>query len=566
MKLIKCFLIVLLLGLANIGFAKPDDAGFWTILPQITAKAYVHQPDAKTKNIQGCYPGVYPYFLIYPDKACTTEEQATELVEKLGLEECLNANAASVCIMNPVGKTYNVEKDFQNYKDYVNNTHAPFNLKVIGIGKGATFVDQAIAHHAGLIADIALINPSSAVTNAKVGVAPVPVYIYGKNATKIAKDYIQLDKCTANDVGNQYNVYSNKKEPLLKVVVDNEKNIDLKSVIKRAWYVLLKRNYRFDNFRHSFYKGAKFEQYEVANELEPCVLLDELKIKKNVVEKDLIGIGAFLWYEYFPESTLNASKGTIPLVVLLHGNTNDPRTQAETSGFLELSAKENFAVAELEWQGGGYTPMGFDGIEQVIYYLLKQYPQLDPSRVYAEGLSAGCITATGLGVKKPYLFAAVGGHSGGIFPNNMYKFGFNREALMNEAEFERNKVLMPYFTVQGTYDDELPFPKQDNYENTALFNAIQIYEALDGLDVTDKADFSVYPIFGLELQSRKSTPTNKGYTVESGYLYKGNIPLIKINAIPNFGHWNFKPDAKMMWDFFKHFSRNQETRELVYKP
>ena len=50
---------------------------------------------------------------------------------------------------------------------------------------------------------------------------------------------------------------------------------------------------------------------------------------------------------------------------------------------------------QLEWQGSkDYARMGMDGSEQVVYYLLKTYPQLDASRVYTEGLSAGSATST----------------------------------------------------------------------------------------------------------------------------------------------------------------------------
>ena len=70
----------------------------------------------------------------------------------------------------------------------------------------------------------------------------------------------------------------------------------------------------------------------------------------------------WLWYEYFPKGTQDAPARSVPLMVLLHGNTNDPRTQAETSGFIELAAEEKFIVVEMEWQGSdSYGTMGHDG-------------------------------------------------------------------------------------------------------------------------------------------------------------------------------------------------------------
>lgn len=163
---------------------------------------------------------------------------------------------------------------------------------------------------------------------------------------------------------------------------------------------------------------------------------------------EFAGYWNFLWYEFHPEATLKAPRGTVPLLLLLHGNENDPRTQAETSGFIELCAKENFVVVELEWQGSkDYARMGMDGIEQVVYYLLKTYPQLDASRVYTEGLSAGSATSTGLGIRKSYLFAAVGGFSAGILPGS-YRFDCDRQSLLGEAIQKSGAVEMPYFLQQ----------------------------------------------------------------------------------------------------------------------
>ena len=213
-----------------------------------------------------------------------------------------------------------------------------------------------------------------------------------------------------------------------------------------------------------------------------------------------------LWYEYWPQGLQESAPAhSVPVMVLLHGNTNDPRTQAETSGFIQLAAKERFFVVEMEWQGSAsYQAMGHDGIETVLYQLFAKYPQLDPSRVYAEGLSAGSMTASALGIKKSHVFAAVGGHSGGIMGGNGGAFpGFT--PIWGEATQKRGAVEMPYCSVLGTADNVVPFVK-----------------------------------------------------------YKGNVPLIKIVAVKDYGHWNFQPTAQIMWDYFKPFRRDPETKKLIY--
>ena len=204
-----------------------------------------------------------------------------------------------------------------------------------------------------------------------------------------------------------------------------------------------------------------------------------------------------------------------------------------------------------------------DGIEQVVYYLLKTYPQLDASRVYTEGLSAGSATSTGLGIRKSYLFAAVGGFSAGILPGS-FRFDCDRQSLLGEAIQKSGAVEMPYFSATGTSDTVVPFINKDNWQKNAFFAAWQIYQIMNGMSVTERPDFSKDTIFGITLENRETIWTNKGISMETGVLSKNGVPLIQMVAVNDYGHWNFKPAAKMMWDYFMQFSRDPQTKELIY--
>ena len=230
----------------------------------------------------------------------------------------------------------------------------------------------------------------------------------------------------------------------------------------------------------------------------------------------------------------------------------------------QVCGKEESVVVELEWQGSkDYARMGMDGIEQVVYYLLKTYPQLDASRVYTEGLSAGSATSTGLGIRKSYLFAAVGGFSAGILPGS-YRFDCDRQSLLGEAIQKSGAVEMPYFSATGTSDTVVPFINKDNWQKNAFFAAWQIYQIMNGMSVTERPDFSKDTIFGITLENRETIWTNKGISMETGVLSKNGVPLIQMVAVNDYGHWNFKPAAKMMWDYFMQFSRDPQTKELIY--
>ncbi len=527
-------------------------------MPGLKQTAYVYKDTCR--NIDGRFQGCSPYFLIYPDAPCN-KAQAEDLIQSLGIENYARDYSGTVCVMNPVnGKQYDDSEDFQAFVNFQNRLRVISNLKVIGIGNGATFVNRTVAKNAGAVAGIVSINgePCDDISDAP----SVPVFVAGRKSDEVASAYIKLNDAKALCRKEGLAFYANERDSLIQVVVDNHAPNNLREVFDKAWKHLLSKNYRYNNYKHTWYTGASFGQYG-PYELEPYIILEDLGITRNIMIKDLTGSGDYLWYEYHPKTTMSAKEGSVPLLLLLHGNNNDPRTQAETSGFIELSAKENFMVAELEWQGNGFAPMGLDGIEQVVYHLLKSYPQLDASRIYVEGLSAGAATATGLGIRKSHLFAGIGAQSAGLTPNR-YRFGYNEIALMNEARQKRGWVEMPYFSIAGTDDEVVPFINKENWRTNAFFCARQAYQTMNGMDVPVQPDFDKDSTFGIELSKRESLHTNKDISMETGILYKDSIPLIKLVAVNDYGHWNFKPGAQLMWDFFKHFSRDVNTKRLVY--
>ena len=498
-----------------------------------------------------------PVFFVYPDGKLD-RAGAEALLRELDIQPLLDSEYGTVMVVNPTGDKYAAEADFDVFVRLFNASRGPGNLKVVGFGQGATFVNQVIAPKAGgQIADILTVGGKP---GKSVDLAGVPAYVAGQGAAKVAKPY-------------QAAIAAHADEPLLKVVV-NPAEASLKAVFADAWKQVLGRNYRYNNYNHTHYEGAQFGQYG-SYELEPYLDCESLGIKRIIVEQP-VGRGQRgqdvpkqLWYEYWPVELLEGAPArSVPVMVLLHGNQNDPRTQAETSGFIQVAAEDRFFVVEMEWQGTpNYQAMGHDGVESVLYQLFAKYPQLDPSRVYAEGLSAGSMTATALGIKKSHLFAAVGGHSGGLLVNPVPGFP-SFGPLWDEAVQKRGAVEMPYCSVFGTKDNVVPYIRPDNWRNNGYLNAWNAYEQMNGMAVVREMDFSIDPVFAQPVRDRETIVTNKGdgITIETGVLYKGDIPMIRMVAVMDYGHWNFQPTARIMWDFFSHYRRDPETKKLIYIP
>ena len=500
-----------------------------------------------------------PTIFIYPD-AGLDEAAAKALVEEFDMKDILTANHTTVFVINPVGDKYDAVADFEGFKEVFNRARSG-NLKVIGIGNGATFVNTVLAptDAAGHIAGILTIDGKPGKTPAQSW--GVPAYVAGKNAAKVAKAYISMNKAVKK--GDRY---VNEEEELLAVVVDQTRDASLAQTFDKAWKEIFVKNLRFNNYRHTHYEGAKYGQYG-PYELEPYTVHEDLGVKREIVTLEQRNGLPWLWYEYWPEELIEgAAERSVPVMVLLHGNTNDPRTQAETSGFIQVAGKERFFVVEMEWQGSrNYGAMGYDGVEQVINMLLAKYPQLDPSRVYAQGLSAGSMTASALGVRKSYVFAAVGGNCGGIYGGPPSQFS-NFDSFWSDATQKRGAVEMPYCSILGTADKVVPFYTPDRYNGNSFLTAWKVYQQMNGMDVISDLDFSVDPLFGTALSDRKTVVTNKGEGIkmEIGDFCKGDMPLIRVVAVVDYGHWNFMPAAQVMWDYFKMFSRDPQTKKLVY--
>ena len=318
----------------------------------LTKRAATQQAYGGPTNPQGRSYNFTPTFYVYPDTKLD-KAGAEALLAEMGIQPILDANYGVAIVINPLGDKYDADKDFEAFVAQFNRSRSG-NLKVIGIGAGATFVNQVIAPKAGdHIAGILTVGGQPAKLAKNVDSFGVPAYVSGKKtAAKVAQAYVALNKAVPS--GDHF---VNPDEELLTVYSDPADR-PLDAVVADAWKKVLGRNYRFNNYKHTQYEGQQFGQYG-PYELEPYLDCEALGVTRNIVEQASgrqADAPKQLWYEYWPEGLLEGAPAqSVPVVVLLHGNTNDPRTQAETSGFIQLAAKERFFVVEMEWQGRSAT-------------------------------------------------------------------------------------------------------------------------------------------------------------------------------------------------------------------
>ena len=99
-------------------------------------------------------------------------------------------------------------------------------------------------------------------------------------------------------------------------------------------------------------------------------------------------------------------------------------------------------------------------------------------------------------------------------------------------------------------------------KNTHIFSSLQDYQKVNGLAVSEM-NMNVNEYYGIAL-------ANQGWSkigdkdMYTGTLSNKNGVVMELAAIKDLAHWNYKPEAKYIWNFFEKYSRNTETGQLIF--
>jgi len=501
-------------------------------------------------------PSYAPTYFIYVDRQRTADE-AKQLIDALGMSAHLDAYKARAFVVGPASGTTYGPADLVAFQNLL-RTRRSSNLKIIGVGAGATFVNNVIAKYGFAVAGI--LTYGGTMAKGTQSSTPVPVYVHGADAA-VARLYIAANGATKR-LGDSPSVatYVNPRshEGLARVVVsklpDDAEN--LAQAFQNAWQTVFSKNYRlYMTGPESYSKGFDPNDHTEPWELEPYAMYDELGIRYDAVTEELPGIGLSLRYEYVPQRTVSAAPKSIPLVIMLHGNGNDPRIQGESSGWVEAASKYTIMLTSIEWQGRTMEEITFDAIGEagtmaILDRLLAKYPQIDPGRVYFTGLSAGAMNSFIYGVNNLKRIAGVAGHSAPFGPPQLL------EAV---ATAKAGGRYLPIYSIAGSKDMYKPLPVDQTPRS--FYNVIRAFALLNDISVPDTADLAVNEMFGVTLDGRGWSEL-AGRRAMIGTLSNRQGAMIKLVALDPYGHWNFKPAAEDMWAFLSQFRRDPATGTL----
>lgn len=299
----------------------------------------------------------------------------------------------------------------------------------------------------------------------------------------------------------------------------------------------------------------------------------------SVLESGRPGATMNYWL-YLPDTPKVAR---LPLVVMLHGCAQTARQFAQSTRMNQVADKKGFAVLYPEQTASSnagrcwrwYKKEVREGdaeVKSVVAIIQKVAAQydLDRSRIYVAGISAGAAMAQIIAINHPHLIAAVGMHSGSVFgaantPMEGYSVMQNgavdclRQTIREAAARQVYLPVMPAFLIHGQQDSIVrPINLAHLSEQFRELHQLAGYARENMLvKITEK------------LVTQRSARPCKIYE-----YYCGKKKLLQICEVGELGHaWsggddavNFSdsqgPDAsRMMWEFFSRHKRVLSAQE-----
>lgn len=486
---------------------------------------------------------VIPTYYIFAGSK--TQEEANKIVEELNMINNLEQWGAQVYVVNPLNEEGYGNDDKEAFIDLVGI--GVKNVKVIGIDEGSTFVNNYISQSCYFVAGMMLYGGEINENLEKNDV--VPAYLSNSNEN-VQAFYKHINEATEEENSDKYTIYRNKDNSLQAVAVSSKEE-DLSEAFNNAWESIFSQNYRQHNDISEFYNLSARDVTDSYDLIE-IPIFEDLDISYNqMIDESVTGMsGKYTWFEYVPNSINESENESVPLIVNLHGNQNDPRLQGDSTGWPELAAKENFIMVAPEWQDKEVNFFGCDGLgEEGVMNLIKdlkvKYPQIDPSRIYLTGLSIGGAESFLLGAKYSDVFAAVGIVAGvNVFAEEVTEISENYTGgevpllyICGDHDFFQ---MIPVdgssqYGTQYLYGDQV----WDEDENTHIFSSLQAYQKINGLEVTEM-DMSKNEYYGIGLDNQQWTKLGDK-DMYTGTLSNENGVVMELAAVKDLAHWNYKP-------------------------
>lgn len=267
---------------------------------------------------------------------------------------------------------------------------------------------------------------------------------------------------------------------------------------------------------------------------------------------EIVSSGEKRSYLLYVPTTYDPAKPT-PLVISLHGFVEWPAHQMQISHWNDLAEEYGFLVVYPEgtgvprrWRAGGQAGGSSEPNPDVVFISdlidkLAQDYNIDPARVYANGLSNGGGMSFLLGCALADRIAAIGGVSG---------------AYVLPLEGCRPSRPVPMIAFHGTADAIVPYEGGPSRGPEMLLPAIPQWmaarAALNGCGGSPAELPASGEVSGLRYSGCAQGADVDFYTIDGGgHSWPGGDPMPQWIV----GHTTQDIDAtRVMWEFFRRFS------------
>ena len=540
--------------------------------------------------------------LVYADSAFETKDDAYQYLVDLGLIDIINETVGSIVLVTPItalgqgpsGPTggwgeadryaFNI---LQNVMCNIGGGKADPGYYggltyryLIGIDAGATFINNYIASEFDFITRIAgllLIGGENEKVRQVAGT--VPVWLVNPLESTVEK-YKKANGTDSFGRNGDDLLYYNSDHPIQQVIVTYADEVDMKAAVSKAYYDMFIYNFRIPVVKAGLHVAlSEFYSYRwnqapyslgkrnpIINGRTP----DGINVIEVQSEQFKSDEHAFYttWYEFLPDEVLDgtAAEHSIPLILAHHGGGDDPVQAVDELGLITLCGEQRLAmVAERHTADPGYASV-YEAqsvcAPELVRYMLDKYPALDPSRVYVTGYSMGGSSTNRSCYGDSSVFAAAVNMSG-------TPYTYEDDPYANDEQFA--DIDIPMMLTTCTYDTATHFDSVNGYIaadfQLNIMNYLKWNEMDKGLNDYADFDFVTYEFSGFKGDIYRETMVNDEYPMYQWFFTNdAGAPMVGLTVLEFLPHGLYQEYANIAWNYFKQFSRDPETKEIIYNP
>lgn len=283
------------------------------------------------------------------------------------------------------------------------------------------------------------------------------------------------------------------------------------------------------------------------------------------------------WVSYVPASAYTGVRSIEKYPTYFICCSRDkPLMFMESWGFVQLAAEEELIVIAVA--DGNSEELFIETLDKAI----AEYPMIDTGRVYIAGYGFSAVCAGRLSIAFPERIAGVcimGSQYYGADNNYAQKENVKKLRMprVDIHEMNQSRGLLPY-----NLNPEIPMPPKhaqnvttsefallSSYEEQRLWrdiNECNFFEMKEMARIQETSDNIVEQKIGTKFDKTHV------YIIDGIEHYVGDVTdshstiMMRFIGVEGCPHFTPANAARLSWDFLRHFSRNQATRELIYQP